>query len=36
MAAAAHLPASVVTATRTLLELKRLARQLGPMQYVRI
>lgn len=32
---AAGLPAAVVTATLTLLELKGLARQLGPMQYVR-
>lgn len=32
---ATRLPASVVTATLTLLELKGLARQLGPMQYVR-
>ena len=32
---AAQLPASVVTATLTLLELKGLARQVSPMQYVR-
>jgi DNA processing protein len=33
---AARLPTSVVTATLTLLELKGLARQIAPMQYVRI
>ena len=32
---AAELPSSTVTATLTILELKGLARQLGPMQYVR-
>ena len=32
---AAGLPAAMVTATLTLLELKGLARQIAPMQYVR-
>ena len=32
---AAGLPSAAVTSTLTILELKGLARQLGPMQYVR-